>query len=516
MALPKAVKEATTDQLDALPVGTPNYGKDIRKAWQTMPQDQTPEQRQMVKTMTEGGFRPQMSEQLKLQTKMAFRDAIKQGQYLKAIPPALAAPFRALQVPIFEHWIPNLKSASYMNSAADLAARRPDIWADDIQRPIALRAIAKQVDNRFGEMNYDTLFWQRYMRDATVAMSTSAGWNLGFLREHVGAVIDPITKRTMTQTPERQTMRAARNRGVYTATYMLSAMAMNGLMSSWLSGQSPEGYDYIFPRIGGTNPDGSPRRVNNMFYTRELPMIANHIQQSGLLGGLATTAMDKSALLGPAAHVISGQDYFGQRTVDENAPGWQQALQYGKAALNEIDPITPSSAQRALQLSGKPHELSDVIQGIAQGDPDVMRSIAGFSPSPVYANRTATENMISKLYGEDVAAKSKPYDAGARMDKNAARDAYLVAKQSGDQEKIKDAAQNLVKLGIKPQSLAKMQPGTMLPYLFGTLPKEDQIAILSQAPKDEFKKYFSNPKLKPEVRRDPVIMDRWKHWYGGT
>jgi hypothetical protein len=124
--------------------------------------------------------------------------------------------------------------------------------------------------------------------------------------------------------------------------------------------------------------------------------------------------------------------------------------------------------------------------------------------------------MISKLYGEDVAAKSKPYDAGARMDKNAARDAYLVAKQSGDQEKIKDAAQNLVKLGIKPQSLAKMQPGTMLPYLFGTLPKEDQIAILSQAPKDEFKKYFSNPKLKPEVRRDPVIMDRWKHWYGGT
>lgn len=512
MALPKALKEATTDQLDAMPVYTPHEGKDIRKAWQTMPKDQTPEQKQDVKNMVEGGFRPQMSEQLKLQTKTAFMDAIKQGQYAKAIPPAIAAPFRALQKPIFEEWIPNLKAASYKNAVADFAARHPDLYQDDIQRGIALRAIAKQTDNRFGEMNYDTLFWQRTMRDIVVGLSTSAGWNLGFLREHVGAVADRFTNRLMTQTPERQTMRAARNRGAYTVSYMASAMLINGFMSSYLSGQSPEGYDYIFPRIGGQNPDGSPRRVNNMFYTREAPMIANHVEQSGLLGGLLQTAQDKTALIGPASHLITNRDYFGQQVVDENAPGWKQALQYGKGILNEMDPITFTSAQRALQLAGKPNSLADVLRGVKDGDPDVLRSMAGFGPAPVYSGRTHTETMISHLYGAHVAPKERPYDEGKKTEQQGLRDAYLVAKQSGDAARIRDTGQALAKSGMKPSTIAQMQPGTMLPYLFSKLPAKDQIDVLYGAPKEEFKKFYA--RSSKEVRADPRIVDRWKHYYG--
>ena len=41
-------------------------------------------------------------------------------------------------------------------------------------------------------------------------------------------------------------------------TYLLSAAGMMGVMSYLLSDKPPEGLDWLFPRIGGENPDGSP------------------------------------------------------------------------------------------------------------------------------------------------------------------------------------------------------------------------------------------------------------------
>ena len=84
---------------------------------------------------------------------------------------------------IFEKWIPNLKAAAYLNDAASFARRAPDKFNDPIQRKVALRAIAKSIDNRYGEMFYGTLFWNRTLKDAGIGSFLSMGWNLGFARE---------------------------------------------------------------------------------------------------------------------------------------------------------------------------------------------------------------------------------------------------------------------------------------------------------------------------------------------
>jgi len=34
-------------------------------------------------------------------------------------------------------------------------------------------------------------------------------------------------------------------------------------------------------RPGGTNPDGSPRRITTIFYLREIPMFQKHMQEHG-------------------------------------------------------------------------------------------------------------------------------------------------------------------------------------------------------------------------------------------
>ena len=43
------------------------------------------------------------------------------------------------------------------------------------------------IDNRFGEMFYGGLFWNRYVKDVSIGSFLSLGWNLGFGREFLGA-----------------------------------------------------------------------------------------------------------------------------------------------------------------------------------------------------------------------------------------------------------------------------------------------------------------------------------------
>lgn len=504
-AIPRALKEATYNQFAM------SKGRAAREAWNTMPKDQTPEQRDMVKTMTEGGFRPQMPEQFKIAGRRNFSDAIHNGQYLKALPYAARQALQGIQSLMFEKWIPNLKAASYLREAEAFAKRDPANYNDPVQRSVALRALAKQVDNRFGEMSYDGLFWRRMVRDLGVANATSMGWNLGFLREHGGAMLDPITKRTMTQTPERQTMRSARSRGLYTANYLMTAMAINGAMSYFMGGQYPEGWDYFLPRIGGNNPDGSPRRVTNMFYTREIPMLMAHVQQSGLIGGLMEMAANKGALLGPAYHLGRNADYFGRPYRDEDAPAWQQAGQLLKGMGAEGLPISITSAQRSLELSGKPHGVLDVGGALIHGDRDVIMPAVGFSAAPVYANRSDIQNKITRLYGETVAPKGHAYDYGTAEAQHDARDKYLLAMQSGDKDKIKSAYQELAATGMKPATINKLRPGDQDIGMFGRLKPEGQISILKDATAEEFKRYY--PKASTQVKLNPAVKQLWKQAY---
>src|SRR5207342_2359701 len=99
-----------------------------------------------------------------------------------------------IQKPLFEQWIPHLKTAAYLNDVRALAQRRPDLYNDPVNRGIALRAIAKSIDNRFGEMFYGGLFWNRYAKDASIGSFLSLGWNLGFAREFGGAAIEAVSR----------------------------------------------------------------------------------------------------------------------------------------------------------------------------------------------------------------------------------------------------------------------------------------------------------------------------------
>jgi hypothetical protein len=237
------------------------------------------------------------------------------------------------------------------------------------------------------------------------------------------------------------------------------------------SGDDPKEWrDFVFPKIGGKNPDGTPRRVTTMFYTREVPMAMKHIEEQGggvegTVWGLADMAYNKM-LIQPFVELFRNRNYFGAEIRDPWAPviipNWKsreasapildqtksflkdlwtgtQTGQFVKhIAEQEALPIGFTSAKRAADTGG------DVGK-------EVPLAIMGFGPAPVYASRTPLENKIAALYREYVKPHVTPYEeAEIGNRKREARLKLQVAIQRGDTEVEQAARSELSELHARP------------------------------------------------------------------
>lgn len=511
-AIPEAMLQTVGDTFFGLPVGTPMVGKTMRQAWLTPRENHTAAQAADVKLMTEAGISAQLSEQLRISGKRDFQEAITNGKYLKAVAPGIQTAMGKMSHWLFEEWIPNLKMAALKREAEVLFRRRPDLIADDTNRRVALRALGKQIDNRFGEMTYGGLFWNRTLKDASIGSFLSLGWNLGFAREFGGGFFEPIVRRMIdAPNPTRQLVRQTTNKTTNMFLYGLTAATINAVMNKAFTGEDAQGLDYIFPRIGGLNPDGSPRRITNAFYTREVPMAMKNIEErQSVPGGLAQMLYHKM-MFGPFIEMAQNKDYFGSQIMDENAPFYKQAYQLGKYLVgDQLNPMSVAGAKRALELSGKPHDTVDVFKQIA--DKDVVLPFLGFGPAPGYASKSEMENRIMYLFKRYVAPEAKSFEVGAKSkEKSEARIAYLGAVQKGDQAARVEAAKKLASLGVATKDINKLQPGGSVQYMFQRLPAPDQKALLMQMSKEEFKQFF--PKSQKRLRGDPEVVALARKYY---
>jgi hypothetical protein len=497
-------------------------GKKARKAWATRPSAQTPEQRAMVTLMKEGGFVPQLSEQLKIAAKRQLAEAfhrIRRGEggvsdWRRFVSAAMRRPVEILQGPIFEQWIPNIKAAAYLNEAAALLRRRPDLLTNDTHRRIALRAIGQQVDSRFGEKFYGTMFWNRTLKDAAIGSFLSLGWNYGFVQQYGGAVMEAVTRPLGVLPPfrpseGRKTIRYATNKIPGAIFYMGTAALLAALITALYTGEDPKGLDFTFPRIGGENPDGSPRRTTTMFYSREIPMLQKHIQERGgnVLSGTWEMVSNK-LMFEPFKELINNRDYYGYNVWDENAPVYQQFWQALKHIFGEqTHPMSVAGGKHAAEISGKPFqgEPETWLKSLtAKGVPE---SMLGFGPAPAYVEKTKLQNRISYLYREHVSPSSRPEEEGANMrDKMAVRTAIIIARKERDSKALNEAFKKGKELQMSQDAMNKVGRDPSDLYLFSRLPNADQKAILRAASPDEYKRYFprAHQVVKTEINRQKI------------
>jgi strawberry notch-like protein/NTP hydrolase family protein/inorganic pyrophosphatase-like protein/ADP-ribosyltransferase-like protein len=465
-------------------------GREYKTAWKTRPEHQTPRQRAIIALANEGGVSFQLSEQLRIK---AAHDLARawQDKSLMVIPHGLRRLSEFLMAPIFEKWIPALKSISYIRSAEALLARRPELLNDNTKRRVALRAIGKDVDNRFGEMFYKSLFLNKFLKEGLIASLISLGWQTGLIRMIAGLFNLPLKAAAAVgiyhPSPTRRAIWDARNNTPFIVAYVASSMAFAGAITYMNTGEMPVGNDYIFPRAGGVNPDMTPRRWTTPFYTRELPMLMKHVEEhgGGLLGtvkGTKAMAWNKMAFE-PISAIYENKDYWGYQLYNEDADWYKQVYQGLRHVFADMKPIAWIGAQRALDTGG--------------GTKDVVASFMGFGPAPAYAEKTAIQNRIAHLFRDfatpEFKAAEEEENSQAKM---RVRSRILQAKQTGDQAALEVARAEGHKLGMKTEAMNKIGKEPSDVYMFSRLPEQKQIDVLHMASPEEYQRYFRHASAK--------------------
>lgn len=410
----------------------PKVGGRLLKVWQGKPVEGnlTSADRQALQYMFEGGFIPELSSQYRTKALDQFRDAVTRGHVGRAAWKAPFALMDAVQKPLFEVWIPSLKIASYTKDAAQALKMRPELLDDPLARQVALRKIAKSVDNRYGEMAYNTLFWNKWVKDVSVGSTLSLGWNLGFIREYGGGLLDVGKVVGEDGSVKGKIAKGDLHRPMFVAAYTTAALAYGGLMTWAMSGKPPESLkDYVYPQTGEVDDKGNPKRVSTMFYTREFGAAYYNMRNDGVASGLSDIVKNKaSPLIGLASAWATNTDSFGREISDPDAPAFQRLEQKIAYVMSESLPITAQAKD----------------QGVKQG---VLTGL-GFAPAPRYATESKTEGAIRSTYQKYYGSKQTPYDR--------AQYSADAAKLKGLQESDPDAASALLD---KMESKYELSPG---------------------------------------------------------
>lgn len=373
-------------------------GYRILKAFQGKIKDSelTSADKQALQYIAEGGSVPEMSVQYKSSAIKSFMDAIKR----RSVTSAFHLPFAAvalLSKPMFEIWIPSLKIASYLKDVKTAVRADPSLLENPLRRQLAFRRLSKSVDNRYGEMAYNTLFWNRWVKDLAVANTLSLGWQLGFLREYGGGALDIGQAIKGPGGIAAKAKSGMLDRPLFVTFYTTQALAYGGLLTWALTSKPPASLmDYIYPQSGEKNSDGSAQRLNTMFYPREFASIYKHMQHEGVVEGLTQAVENKaSGLIGLIKEWATGVNSFGQEIRDPDAPAYKKLEQTLVSTLADLEPISVEAIQK--QVSEHPVKTGAL-------------SVAGFSPAPKYVTESATEAAIKGTYLKYYASKQTPYE----------------------------------------------------------------------------------------------------------
>jgi len=362
--------------------------------------------KQALMYMGEGGFIPEMAAQYRTGAVDKFMSAVRQHK-ASALWHAPFAAIDALQRPIFERWIPGLKIASYLHDVDMALKTDPSLLDDSLKRQLAFRKLAKSVDNRYGEMAYNTLFWNKWVKDITVGSTLSLGWNLGFIREYGGGALDVWEAGTTKGGLGAKASKGLLDKPMFVMAYTTTALAYGGLMTYALSGQAPQGLiDYVYPQTGDKEPDGKPARVNTMFYTREFGSIYSHIKNEGVIAGGLDVIKSKASPLFDMMHSwATNTNFYNQEISNPNDPLYKRLEQKVAYTLSDMEPISVQSSV-----------------GGGKSSKDIALNVAGFTKAPKYATESSLEGNVIATFRKYFPQPVTPYEK---------------AEQSADAKKLK-------------------------------------------------------------------------------
>ncbi len=241
-----------------------------------------------------------------------------------------------LTAPIFNFFIPRIKTGAAIETYAAWLKAHPFVTHDEAL--VQTRQIQKTMDDRFGEMNMDTVFWDKKTKQSLQAALLSATWGYGFLRSSGQGLagIGSVAAKRLTGgriAPDAEWTRQAS----YLIAWPAVAILGNIIYQYAKTGKAPESFeDLILPQTG-VNRALLPGHMKDLLEAlRVLSGSANAIEILGGKGNPFLTAV---------WHIAHGKDWKEEPLADPGANillRWAERLNAG--AQEATTPIFMSGA----------------------------------------------------------------------------------------------------------------------------------------------------------------------------
>lgn len=351
---------------------------------------------QLLDALHAGGGRVRVDDVYKTGAMGAFYQSFQEKSLGGAVKGTIAAPFAAFEAagyPLMNYLIPRIKLGAFADLARDELAKLPaSATRADVQAKMG--EIWNSIDNRFGQMVYDNLFWRRTQKDMLMLAVRSVGWNLGTIRELGGGLMDAgrgVRQLTKGQKP------VLTHRLAFTIMLPLIAGTVGAIYQYVHTGKGPEDLqDYMMPRTGKTRPDGTPERVMLPSYMKDVAAYTSAFKHDGPIKGPINVLKHKT---GPLPNFLiesyENKDFYNTDIRNPNDPLVQQIGQEAAHLAKQFIPFTMTSSQH--RVGGNSAE-----------------SYIGITPAPAEWSRTEAHNRMMDFIINKTPQGGRTPEAAAR------------------------------------------------------------------------------------------------------
>jgi len=451
-------------------------GRKLTKAWYEDTKPGTWEH-EAVKLLERANATPRMSKKFLMDATENFQRAVKKGELGSAALKAFPALLEMTSKPMMDYLVPYLKTGAFYQVAQVEMQRalkaNPDMSELEIDKVLA--QVSDNMDNRFGQVVYDNLFWDKAVRESLMGMSLSLGWNLGSVRDFMGGQLDigKIARDIAAGKKPKIT-----DKSLFVPAYIFTIGMAGSLLGYLLTGKRPEEpIDAFYPKTGAKNTDGSPERLQIPAMTKDYFGIKEAVRKEGAIKGLAEVAAHKaSPMLSGTYQYLTNEKFPGVEISAKGASAKQRLEDTLLFMYEFLQPISVSS--RGRQQSGKGRNYLPFL---------------GFSVAPRHITRSLMQKKIfdavSQQFGRGVKSQAEwdqmqvKRDLREKVRKGELDGAALVDALESGAIKIKDVP-SLYREGTLDGDLRA----------FGLLYKDTQSDLMQEMTLDELKRYAAMSK----------------------
>jgi hypothetical protein len=463
-----------------------------------------PSAHELIDLLFTGGGQLEMHQDYRYKAQAGLREAMKEGNYAGAILRLLPAANDFAMKPLFETYIPRLKVGTFLREFSFELERNSDkIAKGEVTRDALARKSWAFVEDRFGELNWDNLFWNRTFKSSMQLLFRSVTWKLGNVRGFGKAGRDIATETAEAgkyvanllgidrfgkgRKPEL-TMPMAWVLGITAVTGMQAAIITKVSTGKypWELAKTP--YDLyrnlVFPRI---DPQDESQRVSIPTYWRDL-VHATHDWGKGLPNYIRTSMTGE---IGRLMDVWDNKDFYGVEVYHPDDPEYKKVYD----AVKHLIPL--------------PFGFSSYVAAHQTGATGARAAAGfmGFTKAPYYVSYTPAEKMAFDLIRNQMPIGSRTKEEFQR----GVNERIAVDSMKRGEMTMKDARDKGLVSRERVDRVRRREHETPLQHAVNSLHAADSVKILAQSNPEERKQIAMMVKRK--ILNSTLLTPKQKHEY---